>query len=86
MTPEFGVRPVIPGVKAVTVKVTLLLATPFTVTMTGPVVALLGTGTAMLEVLQDVGVAAMPRACNRSAVSAAGRMRVHAAIASSSRS
>lgn len=44
----------------VTVKLTLLLATPFTVTITGPVVAFVGTGTVMLPVFQLVAVAATP--------------------------
>lgn len=41
-------------------KVTPLLATPLTVTTTFPLVAPLGTGTAMLVALQLVGVAAVP--------------------------
>jgi hypothetical protein len=44
----------------VTVKLTPLLATPPTVTTTFPVVAPLGTGTAMLVPLQLVGVPAAP--------------------------
>ena len=60
MTPEFGVRVVMPGGEVVTVKVTPLLATAFTLTTTGPVLVPFGTGTVMLEVFQDVGVAAMP--------------------------
>jgi len=44
----------------VTVKVTPLLACPFTVTTTGPVAAPAGTGAAMLPALQLVGVVAMP--------------------------
>lgn len=44
----------------VTVKVMPLLATPETVTTTGPVVAPLGTGAAMLVALQLVGVAVVP--------------------------
>jgi len=44
----------------VTVKLTPLLATPPTVTTTLPVVAPLGTGTAMLVALQLVGVATVP--------------------------
>jgi hypothetical protein len=44
----------------VTVKATPLLACPATVTITGPVVAPLGTGTEILFALQAVGVAAMP--------------------------
>jgi len=48
------------GVGTVTVKTTELLAWPPTVTTTFPVVAPLGTGTAMLVALQLVGVAAIP--------------------------
>jgi hypothetical protein len=48
------------GPGEVTVKVTPLLATPLTVTMTLPVVAPLGTGAAMLVALQLVGTVAMP--------------------------
>jgi hypothetical protein len=48
------------GGGGVTVKVTLLLATPPTVTTTLPVVAPAGTGAAMLVALQLVGVAAVP--------------------------
>jgi hypothetical protein len=44
----------------VTVKVTALLGMPGSVTMTFPVVAPLGTGTAMRVVLQVVGVPAVP--------------------------
>ena len=44
----------------VTVKVTPLLATLFTVTTTAPVVAPLGTGTTMLLALHVVGVATVP--------------------------
>jgi hypothetical protein len=55
--PEVGDRLLIFGV---TVKVTPLLAWPLTVTTTGPVVALAGTGTAILPALQLVGVAAVP--------------------------
>ena len=47
-------------VSVVTVKLTLLLAVPPTVTTTLPVVAPLGTGTAMLVALQLVGVPAVP--------------------------
>jgi hypothetical protein len=43
-----------------TLKVTPLLATPPTVTTTGPVVAPDGTGATMLVLLQLVGVAAVP--------------------------
>src|SRR5437773_5937660 len=42
------------------VKTTPLLAFPFAVTTTGPVVAPEGTGTTMLVALQDVGLAATP--------------------------
>jgi hypothetical protein len=48
------------GPGAVTVNVTLLLATPLTVTMTLPVVVPFGTGAAMVVAFQLVGVAAMP--------------------------
>ena len=48
------------GVEAVTVKLTPLLALPPTVTTTLPVVAPAGTVTAMLVLLQVVGVAAVP--------------------------
>jgi len=43
-----------------TVKVTLLLVNPFTVTVTLPVVASAGTVAAMLVALQLVAVAAIP--------------------------
>jgi hypothetical protein len=55
--PEVGERLVMLGI---TVKLTPLLAWPPTVTTTEPVVAPLGTGTAMLVVLQLVGVALVP--------------------------
>ena len=55
--PEVGLRLFILGV---TVKVTPLLACPFTVTTTGPVVAAAGTGAEMLVALQLVGVAVVP--------------------------
>jgi hypothetical protein len=55
--PVLGERLVIPGR---TVKATPLLATPFTVTTTFPVVAPEGTDTAMLVALQLLGVAAVP--------------------------
>ena len=48
------------GAAEVTVKVTPLLATPFTVTTTFPVVAPPGTATVMLVALQLVGVPAVP--------------------------
>jgi hypothetical protein len=59
--PDDGVRLVTlgGGGGTVTVKVMPLLATPFTVTTTLPVVAPLGTGTTMLVPLQLVGVAAV---------------------------
>src|SRR5215469_13112558 len=57
--PEVGLRLVIVG-GAVTVNVTPLLAMPDAVTTTLPVAAPFGTGTAMLVVLQLVGVAAVP--------------------------
>lgn len=53
--PEFWLKPEMVGPAAVTVKVTPLLATPPTVTTTGPVVAPFGTGTVMLVELQAVG-------------------------------
>src|SRR6202521_4852517 len=53
-TPDVGVRLVRMGADAVTVKLMPLLATPPTVTTTGPVVAALGTGTTMLAALQLV--------------------------------
>ena len=55
--PEVGARLFTLGV---TVKLTPLLACPLTVTITGPVVAAAGTGTAMLVALQLVGVAVVP--------------------------
>jgi hypothetical protein len=58
--PETGFRLLMLGAVEVTVKSTPLLATPLTVTTTLPVVAPFGTGTAMLEALQLVGVAAIP--------------------------
>jgi len=58
--PEVGLKPVILGPGAVTVKLVPLLATPPTVTTTFPVVAPAGTGTTMLVALQLVGVAAIP--------------------------
>jgi len=57
--PEVGDRLLIVGVGS-TVKLTPLLATPFTVTTTFPVVAPAGTGTTMLAALQLVGVAVVP--------------------------
>ncbi len=57
--PEVGLMLVIPGPDPTT-KITPLLDKPPTVTMTGPVVAPLGTGTAMLVALQAVGTAGVP--------------------------
>src|SRR5713226_10356325 len=48
------------GAGVVTVKFTVLLATPPTVTTTPPEVAPAGTGTTMLVAVQLVGVAAVP--------------------------
>ena len=56
---KVGLRLVILGGR-ITVKGTLLLATPPTVTTTFPVVAPFGTGTTMLVALQVVGEAAVP--------------------------
>src|SRR6202035_4564797 len=58
--PDVGVRLVMLGADAVTVKLMPLLARPPTVTRAEPVVAPVGTGTLMLVVLQLVGVAAVP--------------------------
>ena len=58
--PDTGLRLVIDGAGSVTVKLTLLLAAPATVTKTLPDVAAAGTGTAMLVGLQLVGAAAAP--------------------------
>lgn len=57
--PEVGLRFVIPGGGS-SVKLTPLLATPPTVTITLPVVAANGTGTMMLASFQLVGVAVTP--------------------------
>jgi len=57
--PEVGLRFVMLGVGS-TVKLTPLLGTPPTVTVTFPVVAAVGTGTTMLASLQFAGVAAAP--------------------------
>src|SRR4029077_14372889 len=57
--PEVGLRFVILGVGS-TVKLTPLLSTPPTVTVTFPVVAAHGTGTTMLASFQLAGVAAAP--------------------------
>jgi hypothetical protein len=56
-TPDVGFRLVMLGAGVVTVKVTLLLATPPTVTTTFPVVAPAGTAATMLVALQLVAVA-----------------------------
>ncbi len=57
--PEFGAKLVMLGGTR-TVKLTPLLDTPATVTTTLPVVALVGTGTAMPVALQLVGIAVVP--------------------------
>jgi hypothetical protein len=57
---DAGFRLVMLGAEPVTVKLTLLLATPPTVTTTFPVVAPVGTGVTMLVALQLVGVAVVP--------------------------
>lgn len=59
-SPDVGLRLAMLGGGTVTVKVTPLLAVPPTVTTTLPVVAPVGTGTAMLDALQLVGVAEVP--------------------------
>lgn len=58
--PEAGLKLLMLGAGVPTVKGTPLLATPPTVTTTLPVVAPLGTGTAILVALQLVGVAVTP--------------------------
>jgi len=58
--PEVGFSEVMLGPDVVTVKLTPLLATVPTVTTTLPLVAPLGTGTAMLVSPQLVGVPAIP--------------------------
>src|SRR5438552_10065049 len=60
MIPDVGLRLVMLGAGAVTVKLTPLLACPPTVTTTFPVVAPGGTGATRLVALQLVGVAAVP--------------------------
>lgn len=55
-----AISAVVVAVVALTVNVMALLARPPTVTMTLPVVAAAGTGTAMLVALQLVGVPAVP--------------------------
>jgi hypothetical protein len=57
---RFGLMVTVIGAAVVTVKLTPLLAAPPTVTTTFPVVAPLGTATAMLVALQLVGVPAVP--------------------------
>jgi hypothetical protein len=57
--PTVGLRLVMPG-PVPTTKIGALLARPPTVTITGPVVAPVGAGTAILVALQLVGVAATP--------------------------
>jgi hypothetical protein len=58
IAPPVGDRLVMAGA---TEKLTALLAEPFTVTMTFPVVAPVGTGTTILVSLQLVGVASVPK-------------------------
>jgi hypothetical protein len=58
--PDVGFKLVMLGAGTVTVKLTPLLATPPTVTITLPVVAPLGTGAVMLVALQAVGIAPTP--------------------------
>jgi|ERR671924_2166311 hypothetical protein len=58
--PDVGLRLVMVGALALTVKVIPLLAVPPTVTTTLPVVAPAGTGATTLEALQLVGEAAVP--------------------------
>src|SRR2546428_405794 len=58
--PDEGLRVVRLGAGPVTVKVRPLLATPPTVTTTGPVVAPVGTGPTILPAFQPVGTAAVP--------------------------
>jgi hypothetical protein len=58
--PDVGFKLVMLGAGTVTVKPTLLLATPPTVTTTFPVVAPAGTAAEILVALQLVGVAAVP--------------------------
>jgi hypothetical protein len=57
--PDAGLRLLIAGAAAVTVKVTALLARPPTFTTTGPVAAPIGTFTTMLVALQLVAAAAL---------------------------
>jgi hypothetical protein len=58
--PDAGLRLLIAGAAAVTVKVTPLLGTPLTVTTTLPAVAPLGTVTVMPVALQLLAVAGVP--------------------------
>jgi len=58
-SPEVGDSELMAGAPK-TVNVTPLLGTPPTATVTGPVLAVAGTGTTMLVELQLLGVAAMP--------------------------
>jgi len=58
--PEVGFKPVIDGAGTVTVKVSPLLTCPLTVTTTGPVDAVAGTGAVIEVSLQFVGVAETP--------------------------
>jgi hypothetical protein len=58
--PDVGFKPVMLGPAVVTVKLTPLLATPPTVTITLPVVPPAGTGATMLVAFQLVGVAVTP--------------------------
>jgi hypothetical protein len=59
-TPEVGERLLMLGDGTVTMKFTPLLATPFTVTTTFPVVAPEGTVAVMLLAVQELAVAAVP--------------------------
>jgi hypothetical protein len=58
--PEVGFKLAMLGDEVLTVKFTLLLATPPTVTTTPPVVAPVGTGTTILAALQLLGAADVP--------------------------
>ena len=59
-TPAVGLKLLMLGADAFTVKLIPLLATPPTVTTTLPVVAPAGTGTTILDALQLVAVAVEP--------------------------
>ena len=61
--PRFGVKLVMLGAEF-TVNVTALLATPPTVTITGPVVAAVGTGTTICDAAQLCAVAVVPLKVN----------------------